>query len=68
MAWKNPDMCDVCANPLLDEADDYCPWCGAKIKKIEVPDGKKEDGGSSSFLGLLGLLAFIFLLIVLMAK
>ena len=60
MAKKNPDFCDVCGCPILDDDQEYCDNCGSEIEKEDVPDSK-----SSSGIGFVYLILFIVLIVIL---
>lgn len=62
VAKKNPDFCDVCGCPILDDDQEYCDNCGSEIEKEDVPDSK-----SSSGLGFVYLVLFIVLIVILFA-
>lgn len=63
---KNPEICPYCGHVILDDDQEYCDYCGSEIEKEEVPDHSNSSG---SCLGSIGVIIFIFLLIiVLIAK
>ena len=59
----SPEFCDACGHEILDEREEYCPFCGETLKKVKKPVRKQAGGGGGAVLLLIIAAAVIWLLI-----
>ncbi len=62
MAKRNPLVCPFCGHTITSEDQRFCDWCGEKIEKEEVPEGRSGSCLGSLLTGIILLLLLIGLM------